>query len=651
MDSLKMHSKDFTEDNIEQIEKLFPNCITESEDENGNLKKSIDFDLLRQELSTHIIEGPQERYRLDWPGKRKALLAANIPIAKSLRPYRKESVDFDTTENLLIEGDNLDALKLLQETYLGKVKMIYIDPPYNTGFDSIYKDKFFDSVGDYLLDTGQVDLDSLRLVANHESTGRFHSNWLTMMYPRLKLARNIIKDDGIIFISIDEAEVANLKGICDEVFGQDNFIEQIAWKNKYGSGALTKGFANVHEYILVYSKSSFKNLSAPLNESQKSAYTLKDEKYKIRGGYITQPLATNSKDDRPNLQYSIFHNGIEIKPEKQWIWSEKRFLEAYENNEIVIKEKKGKYSVRSKQYLRDENGRERLGKPISFLNGPFNQEGTKEIALLFKTKVFGFPKPTSLIKYLLSFIVNNKDEKDCIILDFFGGSGSTAHAVMQLNAEDGGNRKFIMVQLAEECNEKSEAFKAGYKTIAEISKERIRRAGKKIKKELTAKLSEKKKSDEVDLFDGATETSEPSADDLDIGFRVLKIESSNMMDVYYLPDKIEQEKLALFTDNIKPDRSSEDLLFQVLLDWGVDLTLPVTREIISGREVFFVDGNALAACFEKTGEITEEFCKELARREPLRVVFRDSGFKDDSAKINVEQIFKLFSPHTEVKSI
>ncbi|MBL0946267.1 MAG: site-specific DNA-methyltransferase [Hydrogenophaga sp.] len=627
MEKLKMHSANLTQDNIARIRDLFPGCITEAKGKDGSVKLAVDFDQLRQELAESIVEGSQERYHLNWPGKREALLAANAPIAKTLRPCRADSVDFETTKNLFIEGDNLDALKLLQETYLGKVKMIYIDPPYNTGNDFIYEDNFAEATEEYLRRSNQKDEEGGRLTANVTSNGRFHSIWLTMIYSRLRLARNLLTDDGLIFISIDEGEASNLKLVCDEIFGPDNFVEQIAWKNKYGSGALTKGFANVHEYIFVYSKNQVSNLAAPLDDEQRSAYKLRDENFDIRGGYITQPLATNSKDDRPNLQYTIHHNGKEIRPEKQWIWSEERFLSAYRKGEIVINESNGKFSVRSKQYLRDENGVERLGKPISLLNGPFNQDGTKEIKELFDgTAIFGFPKPTKLIQYFASFVVNDSPDKDFIVLDFFSGSGSTADAVIRLNAADGGNRRFIVVQLPEDCPKESDAFKAGYETIAEVIKERIRRAGKKI-------------------------AAGHPKQNVDTGFRVLKVDSSNMADIFYSPDALEKPNLDMFVDNIKPDRNSEDLLFQVMLDWGVDLALPIAKQAIQGKDVFLVDGNALAACFDGHGGVDEAFVKELAKVQPLRVVFRDAGFKDSSVKINVEQIFKLLSPATEVKCI
>lgn len=643
-----MHTPDLTKENIDKIAELFPNCLVEAKDEKtGQVKRTIDFDQLRQELTGHIVEGPRERYHLDWPGKREALLAANAPIAKTLRPCREESVDFDTTRNLFIEGDNLDALKLLQETYLGKVKVIYIDPPYNTGQDFIYSDKYGQTAGSYFEQSFQMDEEGNRLVANLESSGRFHSAWLSMIYSRLKLASNLLSDDGIILISIDEGEISNLRKVADLVFGESNFVEQIAWKNKYGSGALTKGFANVHEYILVYTKTPLLNISAPLNDEQRDSYKMRDEKFQKRGGYVTQPFATNSKDDRPNLKYPIYHQGNKILPDKQWIWSEDRFLQAYKNDEVVINNTNGKISVRIKQYLKDEDGIERLGKPISFMSGPFNQEGTKEIHKLFGKAVFDFPKPTSLLKYLLSFRINETRQENDIILDFFSGSCATADAVMQLNAEDGANRRFIMVQLPVLCDEKSVAYKEKLRTIAEIGKERIRRAGKLILQDAAATSASHKKKHGEHLGDIKDAKDKPRV--VDIGFRVLKIDTSNMADVYYAPDLIKQGDLVGHTDNIKSDRSPEDLLFQVLVDWGVDLSLPISQETIAKKKIFFVDGNALVACFES--KVSEDLVKELAKRKPLRAVFRDSSYDSDSVKINVEQIFKLLSPETEVKTL
>lgn len=656
MEKLKMHTPNFAEDNIAKLAALFPGCVTESTDKNGHLKKSIDFDQLKQELSSHIVEGPQERYHLNWPGKSEALLTANAPIAKTLRPCREESVDFDTTENLFIEGDNLDALKLLQETYLGKVKMIYIDPPYNTGNDFIYSDKFAESTEDYLLGSGQKDKQGNRLIANSESNGRFHSDWLSMMYSRLKLARNLLKDEGVIFISIDDGEVSNLRKVCDEVFGSDNFVESFVWKKSYGGGPKERYAVTQHEYVLLYTKSisELPVFSLRYDSSKIDRYYKhRDQNYTVRGPYRLKPLeATKSMDSRPNLVYSIpSPNGGDIFPKRQWLWGKERVLRALENNELeFIKTAKGE-TLNYKQYLRDEQGKERGEKPFSIVDGIYTQKGTEDLRAIFDGKVLlQFPKPVELLSKFVE--IGCPPTEDAIIIDFFSGSATTAQAAMKLNVEDGAKRKFIMIQLPELCNEKSEAFRAGYKTIAEIGKERIRRAGARIKDELGSLKDEKKEKGKNSLFsDSATRSSYLIPHPLDTGFRVLKIDSSNMADIYYTPDGVDQKQLSLLTDNIKADRSPEDLLFQVLLDWGVDLTLPINKETIEGCEVFFVDNNALAACFAKNGQITEEFCKEFAKRQPYRVVFRDAGFKNDSTKINVEQIFKLMSPHTEVKTI
>lgn len=627
MDKLKMHSPNFAEENISKLEAMFPNCVTESKDENGNLKKSIDFELLKQELSTHIVDGPQERYQLNWPGKREALLTANAPIAKTLRPCREESVDFDTTENLFIEGDNLDALKLLQETYLGKVKMIYIDPPYNTGNDFIYADNFAKYVEEYFRESRQKDEEGNRLVANTDSNGRFHSDWLSMMYSRLKLARNLLKDDGVIFISIDEAESANLKKLCDEVFGESNFESQVAWRRRHNQpNDKSKMIARVSENILVYSKDSLalKNNATyyglPLTEDRISEYKNPDND--PNGPWTSNPW--KAAVGRGGTKYEII-TPTGIKYLNTWYGNEETFKKLQQQGRVYWTNH-GNGIPRIKIYL---EGAKKSGQAAInfFTHERFgnNQEGSAELGnLMGKPGYFDNPKPTRLLSALLKLTTRDDD----IVLDFFAGSATTAHAVLQLNTEDGGKRKYIMVQLPEACDEKSEAFKDGYKTIAEIGKERIRRAGKMIKEENTT-----------------------IAPNLDTGFRVLKVDSSNMADIYYTPDDTKQTVLFNNTDNIKKDRTSEDLLFQVLLDWGVDLTLPISKETILGIEVYFVDGNALAACFVKDGEITEDFCKELAKREPLRVVFHDSGFADDSVKINVEQIFKLMSPHTDVKTV
>lgn len=646
MDKMKMHSPNFAEENLEKLAALFPNCMTEVEGENGDLKKVIDFDLLRQELSTNIVEGPQERYRLDWPGKREALLTANASITKTLRPYRDESVNFDTTQNLFIEGDNLDALRLLQETYLAKIKMIYIDPPYNTGKDFLYFDKFAESSEKYFHSSGQKDDAGNRLIANTESNGRFHSDWLSMMYTRLKLARNLLKDDGVLFISIDDGELNNLCKICDEIYGAQNKIGVITVVSNLKGRSDDKYYATAHNYLLAYQKGEFTSLGVALPEEYLKDYpeeTENGKKFRLQG--LRKRGDSARRVDRPKMFYPFFacpndntvslvkteSHTIEVLPflsdgeEGRWRWGKDTAFERI--NELCSRTvgPHNRYDIFQIDYAEGIHGEKRIKPKTVWTGAEFaNESGSLQLKSLFEKRYFDTPKPIGLLKYCLEHSTQNDD----IILDFFAGSSTTAHAVAEINAEDGGQRKFIMVQLAEPCGEKTDAYNAGFETIAEISKERIRRAGKKIKEEY-----------------GLTATN------LDIGFRVLKIDSSNMADIYYRPDEFNQNMVAQMQGNIKADRSTEDLLFQVLLDWGVDLTLPVARETIEGNEVFFVDGNALAACLSKTGEVTEDFCKELAKRGPLRVVFRDAGFKDDSVKINIEQIFKLMSPHTEVKTI
>ena len=629
MQKLKMHTPNFTDENISKIAELFPHCVTESKGENGNLKKSIDFDLLKQTLSHHIVEGQKERYQLNWPGKKDALLTANAPIAKTLRPCREESVNFDTTENLFIEGDNLDALKLLQEAYLGKVKMIYIDPPYNTGKDFIYKDNFAESTDEYLRDSGQKDEDGNRLITNTESNGRFHSDWLSMMYSRLKLARNLLKDDGVIFISIDDNEVHNLRRICDEIFGEENFLANIVWEKRFTRSNNSKTFATLTEHILCVRKSNtLTEVKEPRNAKADSTYSNPDNDPR---GIWTSVSYINpaTKEKRPNLSYSLKNpitNATVTHPTHAWKYEKNTYLEHVRENKLYWGKDGNNTYPRLKKFLSEmDNGMV----PVNLWprqDAGTTDEASKGLEKLMEVKIFDFPKPYTLIQKALRIAT----DKDDIILDFFAGSSTTAHAVMQLNAEDGGQRKFIMVQIPEKCDEKSEACKAGYKTIAEISKERIRRAGNKIKQDNADK-------------DGI--------DQLDTGFRVLKVADSNMAEVYYTPDAIAQNLLSGLTDNIKADRSDEDLLFQVLLDWGVDLMRPITKNIIAGLDVYFVDDNGLAACFAKDGLITEDFCQKLVERQPLRVVFRDAGFKDDSVKINIEQIFKQISPHTEVKCL
>ena len=622
MDKLDMHSPDFTDENIKKLADLFPNCVTESADEKGNIKRSIDFDLLRQELSNNIVEGPRERYHLNWPGKREALLTANAPIAKTLRPCREESVDFDTTENLFIEGDNLDALKLLQETYLGKVKMIYIDPPYNTGRDFIYKDDFKQSAEEYLLDSEQYDEEGNRLVANMDSNGRFHSDWLSMMYSRLKLSRNLLTDDGAIFISIDDNEVDNLKRICCEIFGDSNFITTIIWQKVFSPKNSSKYFSEDHDYILVIAKNiiNWKPNLLPRTEEQDKLYKNPDND--PRGPWTSGDLTARNYYGA-GLYEVVSPSGKKFSPNKGSYWrlSFENFTQ-YDKDKRIWWGNTNDNMPRLKRFLSEVSDGRVPQTLWKYQEVGHTQDAKRELLKYVNfeetSNVLNSVKPIELIKRIVHIATNSKEND--IVLDFFGGSGPTGHAVMKKNEEDGGNRKYILVQIAE----KLPVEETSVKTISDLAMSRLRNVSKEIREKSSG---------------------------LDTGFRLLKIDSSNMVDVYYTPDALSQEELFQSTDNIKDDRTSEDLLFQVLLDWGVDLTLPITKEIISDREVFFVDDNALAACFVKDGLVTEEFCKELAQRKPLRVVFRDSGFKDDSAKINVEQIFKLLSPHTEVKTI
>jgi len=618
MDKLKMHSPNLTEENIARIRDLFPGCVTEARGEDGSVKLAVDFDQLRQELSASLVEGPQERYHLDWPGKREALLTANAPIAKTLRPVREESVDFDATKNLFIEGDNLDALKLLQETYLGKVKLIYIDPPYNTGNDFIYEDDFSSDAASYLMKSNQVNESGDRLVANTEGNGRFHSDWLSMIYSRLRLARNLLADNGVLFVSIDDREAGNLRRLCDEVFGEANFVADAIWRSKDNSNNDAKKFSLDHNHTLIYAKSS-EWLPVRISDEKKQTH-FKNPDNDPRGPYFDgNPL--NSPNFRENLVYTLTSpQGKTIQaPKNGWRWSPEVMKQKIESGEIRFTP--DGTGIRRRTYLQDMGGLPPSTLWIDLEQTGHNRQAKYELVKLMPEDVFDTPKPVKLLKYILRLA--SKDSSG-VVLDFFAGSATTAHAVLQLNAEDGGSRRFVMVQLPEPCVEGSDAFNAGYKSIAEISKERIRRAGKEI---------------------GA------SNKQVDIGFRVLKVDTSNMADVYYAPDALDKTSLDLFVENIKPDRTAEDLLFQVMLDWGIDLALPIEKKTFQGKDVFFVDGDALAACFDAHGGVDEAFVKELAAHKPLRVVFRDAGFKDSAVKINVEQIFKLLSPSTEVKSI
>lgn len=623
MEKLKMHSPDMTQENIARIRELFPNCVTEAHGENNEVTFRVDFDLLRQELAGVLVEGGQERYRLDWPGKRQALLTANAPIAKTLRPCREESVDFDSTKNLYIEGDNLDALKLLQESYLGKVKMIYIDPPYNTGNDFVYRDDFVEDTENYLVRSNQKDEEGNRLVQNTEANGRFHSDWLMMMYPRLKLARNLLRDDGALFISVGDEEFSSLKKIADEIFGENNFLGTILWKKKTNGNNM--GFIPpVHDYIIAFKKRFLneKQFGFPISKEYTDK-TYKNPDNDQRGKWTTSDLSANHKGPYFKITNPITKQEFFPPDGRYWVFNEIEVLKRIQDGRIIFG-MSGTSSPVQKKFLSEREDK-RLKAESWWDKHGMNEDGSEELTeILNAAKLFPHPKPAITIKHLCN-IATSESTND-IILDFFSGSATTAHAVMQLNAEDGGNRQFIMVQLPEPCGEKSEAFKAGYSTIAEIGKERIRRVGKKI-------------------LEG-----ECNPDwNKDIGFRVLKVDSSCMEDVYYTPDQTDQKQLSLFADNIKADRRDkpEDLLYQVLIDWGVELHLPIRPEAIQGKKVFFVDEDSLAACFDSG--INETFIQDLAKRKPLRVVFRDAGFASDAARINAEQIFRQLSPHTEVK--
>lgn len=610
-----MHSINKVDDNILKIGKLFPNCLTERINEKGEVEYAIDFDVLRQELSPVIVEGNEERYQFTWPDKKKSLLLANAPIAKTLRPCREESVDFDNTENLYIEGDNLDVLKLLQETYLGKIKMIYIDPPYNTGNDFVYEDDFAQSTEEYLANSGQFDEEGNRLVSNNESNGRFHTDWLNMIYPRLKVAKELLADDGVIFISIDDNEVENIKKISDEIFGENNFVTLFIWKRRSTSALTDNGVSVDHEYVLSYTKKNiftgikkdFKNYSNPDNDP-KGPYVLGD---------LTVGMTASM---RPNQAYDLINpkTGIvyPFNPNRVWSYIPESMDRLISENSIYFPDnvENRPMKKRYKSELKTDFN------PISSIlidQVGLNTEATRIIQNVMGGNIFDYSKPISLLTTLIPQVTN----KDSLILDFFSGSSTTAHAVMKLNAEDGGNRKFIMVQLPEETEEKSEAFKAGYKNICEIGKERIRRAGKKIK-------------DEVGL----------TAQNLDTGFRVLKLDSTNMKDVYYNPNDYEATLFASLADNIKADRTPEDLLFQVMLDLGVLLSCKIEEQEINGKNVFNVADGYLIACFDEN--VTAEIVKAIAMQKPYYFVMRDSSLADDSVATNFEQLFATYSPDT-----
>ncbi len=609
---MDLESKDLVAERIEQMKALFPEIATEGDG-------SIDFEKLRLLLGDEVDEG-DERYAFTWPGKADAIRQSQMVSTATLRPCPEESVDWDSTQNLYIEGDNLEVLKLLQRGYHGKVKMIYIDPPYNTGHDFVYKDKFGDSIKNF---KEQAELSGQ---SNADTSGSYHSNWCSMMYPRLKLARELLCDDGVIFISIDDNELNSLESMCNEIFGADNRVETVIWKNKYGAGAKTVGFISAHEYVLVYSRMPIQNLTCEFEGPERDKYNKTDKNFDKRGPYRTQPLMTNSLADRPNLMYSIFYKGVEIKPRKQWVWSKERLEAAIDNDEVEFAlQKDGTYSVRSKSYLYDENGEMRRGKPTSVLNGPFNQVATEHVRELFDGKaVFDFTKPYELIQYLISLQVNDLSGKNDVVLDFFSGSASTAEAVMRLNAKDLGNRQFIMVQLPEVCPDNSVAKKLGYEDICSIGKERIRRSGKVI--------SEKIDKSNYQLSFGEKPKTVP-----DIGFRVLKLDESGIA---------KPEPGQLMLDRIKPDRSDEDIIFEMMLKWGLELTYPIEKINVGGYECYSVADDALICCLQEG--LTVQTLQAIADLEPDRVLMLDS-ILDDTLKLNAVQIFKRAEEKTQKK--
>lgn len=643
MDKLKMQSSDVVSENIKYIAERFPNCLTESKDEDGKPVQVIDFDQLRQELSKEIVEGPEERYQFTWPEKRNAIRLANAPTTDTLRPCRDDSVDFDNTQNLYIEGDNLEVLKLLREDYLNKVKMIYIDPPYNTGSDLVYNDDFAQTSQEYVHNSGQEDEEGNRLVTNSESNGRFHTDWLNMIYPRLKVAKDLLTEDGVIFISIDDNEVENLKKICNEIYGENNFVAILNWRRS-GGRQDSKYYAIIHEYILCFAK-NISNFEAGEEIKSGEVYPHFDkDKQRYYKTQLLRKWGSNSlRENRPNLYYPIKGpNNEEIYPtiyqasansdlgfvkiQGCWRWSASNLAQAQADGRIEFQKNKfGEWVAYEKIFAPDE-GEENTKKFTTWIDDVSN--GTDSIKQLFDKSIFDYSKSANLV---IRFLKMANIQEDDIVLDFFSGSATTAHAVMQLNSEDGGNRKFIMVQLPELTDEKSEAYKAGYKNICEIGKERIRRAGKKIKEELAAKQKK------AGLFDDDKENNK-----LDTGFRVLKLDSSNMNDVYYTPNDFSEK--TLFDENIKTDRTDEDLLFQTMLELGIELSAKIEKKQIADKDVYVVSDGYLIACFDT--KVNEEIIKEIAKLKPYYFVMRDSSLETDNVADNFDQIFDEYSKDT-----
>lgn len=683
MDKLKMQTANRADENFRKLAEMFPNAVTETIDENGEVVRAIDKDVLMQEINTKVVDGKEERYQFTWPDKKKSVLLANAPINKTLRPCREESVDFDNTENLYIEGDNLEVLKLLQETYLGKIKMIYIDPPYNTGNDFVYEDDFRIESGVWSVKSGDYDDEGNRLVKNLERNGRFHTDWLNMMYPRLRLAKDLLTDDGVIFISIDENEIENLKKVSDEIFGEQNFVGSIIWERAFAPKNDAKYFSDSHDYIVVYAKNliDFKIGKLPRTAEANARYKNPDND--PRGAWTPDNLTVKTYSAANDYPITT-PGGRVVTPAHGSCWrvNKNRFNELVADNRVYFGSD-GNNVPRLKRFLNELQDGMTPTTIWKFQDVGHNQEGRQELKRLFDDKgYFDGPKPVRLLNRILQIANTNKNS---IILDFFSGSATTAHAVMQLNAKDGGNRKFIMVQLPEitydgkkekyrdtygEEKERyiidettgypviakdSEARKAGYWTVSQIGKERIRRAGKKIKEDRTAiiDVDKSKLMKRTPLEDGSfddkyaikiTDYDDDILDNLDIGFRVLKLDSSNMKDVYYNPSQYEPSLFEKFEDNIKEDRTPEDLLFQVMLDLGVLLSSKIEETIIGGKKVFNVADGFLIACFDDN--VTDETITAVAKQKPYYFVMRDSSMASDSVATNFEQIFATYSPDT-----
>ena len=644
MDKLNMQTTNIVDKNIKRIGELFPNCLTERLNDEGKPEVAIDFDQLRQELSKDIVEGPEERYQFTWPDKRNAIRLANAPTSDTLRPVREDEtmptgadstgkpycssggVDFDNTQNLYIEGDNLQVLKLLRENYLGKVNLIYIDPPYNTGNDFVYNDDFSQTTGEYMHNSGQEDEEGNRLVANTESNGRFHTDWLNMIYPRLKVAKDLLSEDGVIFISMDDNEIKNLKNICDEIYGESNFIAQVVWERAYSPVNLKKHFSESHDYLLCYAKQID---NATCNGLPKTAEAL--DRYKNPDNDPRGPWKSADATVGPVVNDKLYPvtlpSGRVVYPSsgRCWLYTQSRFQEMVADNRVWFGSDGN--SVPAIKKFASEVRQTMTPMTIwKYTEVGHSQEAAQNLKKLFENHdYFDYPKPVELIKRCITLY----SSKESIILDFFSGSATTAHAVMQLNAEDGGRRKFIMVQLPEATDEKSEAYKAGYKNICEIGKERIRRAGKKILEEQKAKQPE--------LFNKMG-----GGENTDIGFRVLKLDSSNMQDVYYTPSEFNEQKL--FDDNIKPDRTEEDLLFQTMIELGIELSAKIEKRSIAGKTVWSVSDGYLMACFDE--EVNETTITEIARQHPYYFVMRDSSLANDQVADNFEQIWEEYSKDT-----